>query len=71
MLAALWAEVYGVPADAVRPAAEHRARAIDYSDRWVAEGREPESPLLARIRDALIACYRALGAALAADTTRE
>lgn len=70
-LAALWAEVYGVPAEAVRLAAAHRARAMDYSDRWVAEGREPGSPLLDRVRDELIACYRALSVALARAASHE
>ena len=38
-LAALYAYVYGVPAESVRLAAEQRALAMRYSDRWVDEGR--------------------------------
>jgi hypothetical protein len=65
-LAALYAEVYRLPLAAVQPAAEHRARAMAYSDRWPDEGRERDSPLLATVRDELVACYRALHAALVA-----
>ena len=63
-LAASWAEVYQIPAAAVRPAAEHRARAMDASDLWIARGKERESPLLTEVRDELVACYASLRAAL-------
>ncbi len=65
-LAELWSELYGLPPEAVRQAAAHRARAMDVSDRWVAEGRLPDSHLLGAVRGALTECYRALHAALLA-----
>src|SRR5947209_13370639 len=43
-LAALYSYVYGVPEESVRVAAEQRAEAMDYSDRWVREGCDIESP---------------------------
>jgi hypothetical protein len=57
---ALYAHVYGVPASSVRTAAAGRAEATRISDRWVAEGCDPASPLLARERAELIAGYSAL-----------
>ncbi len=63
-LARLYAHVYDTDEGAVRPAAQHRARAIDISDRWVADGCEPGSPLIAEERAELIRCYAALLAAI-------
>jgi hypothetical protein len=63
-LADLSAEVYRIPVAAGRPAAEHRARAMELSDRWVRDGKNPESPLLGEIRAALLESYRALKAAV-------
>jgi hypothetical protein len=63
-LAALYAHVYGVPAADVRLAAQERALAMRHSDRWVAEGCDPESPLVARERAALVRSYAALLAAV-------
>lgn len=63
-LADLYAEVYQVPPQAVRVAAQHRAEAMELSDRWVREGKAPESPLLAEIEAELRESYRALRAAL-------
>jgi hypothetical protein len=63
-LARLWAYVYDSPEEAVRPAAQHRARAMDISDRWVAAGRDPGSPLIAEERAELVRCYAALLAAV-------
>ncbi len=57
---ALYAHVYGVPASSVREAAARRAEATRVSDRWVAEGCDPASPLLATERAELIAGYTAL-----------
>ena len=62
-LAQLYAYLYNTDEAAVRPAAQHRARAMDISDRWVADGCEPGSPLIAEERDELIRCYAALLAA--------
>jgi hypothetical protein len=59
-LARLYAYLYNTDEAAVRPAAQHRARAMDISDRWVARGREPGSPHIAEERDELIRCYAAL-----------
>jgi hypothetical protein len=64
-LAALYAEVYRLPVEDARPAAEHRARAMAASDRWVDEGRVRNSPLLTIARDELVSCYTALHSALA------
>jgi hypothetical protein len=59
-LAGLYAYVYGVPPEAVRRAAEQRALAMRYSDRWVGEGRRLESPLIPEERAALVRSYAAL-----------
>jgi hypothetical protein len=53
-----------VPAADVRRAAQERALAMRHSDRWVAEGCDPESPLVARERAALVRSYAALLAAV-------
>jgi hypothetical protein len=63
-LARLYAYVYETAEEAVRPAAQYRARAMDISDRWVAEGRDPGSPLIASERAELVRCYAALLAAV-------
>jgi hypothetical protein len=60
----LYGYLYGEPEDAVRPAAVHRARAMDLSDQWVAEGCQPDSPLLPLERAALVRAYAALLAAV-------
>jgi hypothetical protein len=52
-----------VPEADVRPAAVHRSRAMEVSDQWVAQGRRPDSPLLALERAALVRSYEALLAA--------
>jgi hypothetical protein len=63
-LTRLYAYVYGTKEEAVRPAAQHRARAMDISDQWVAEGHEPGSPLIATERAELVRCYASLLAAV-------
>jgi hypothetical protein len=63
-LARLYAFVFGVTESEVRPAAAHRCRAMEISDRWVARGSRPDSPLLAVERAALIRSYTALFAAV-------
>jgi hypothetical protein len=63
-LAALYAATYGVPRERVLAAAEHRARAMLYSDRWVNAGRLPGSPLLGQVRAELERSYAALRAAV-------
>ena len=47
-LTRLYSLLYSEPPGTVRPAAVHRTEAMDLSDRWVAEGCRPDSPLLAR-----------------------
>ncbi len=64
-VAALYAHVYGVPVATVREAARHRALAMDISDRWVADGRDPASPAIAAERAELVEGYRLLRAAVA------
>jgi Family of unknown function (DUF5995) len=63
-LAALYAYVYGTDPVAVRLAAVERAAAMDISDRWVEEGCDLASPLLAQERAALVRSYAALLAAI-------
>jgi len=63
-LVALYAHVYDVPAATVRLAAEERALAMVHSDRWVAQGCPPDSPLIAAERAALVRSYAALLAAV-------
>lgn len=60
----LYCYLYGEPEAQIRPAAIHRAHAMDLSDRWVAEGCLPDSPLLAQEHAALVQCYTALLAAV-------
>ena len=60
----LYSYLYGEPETEVRPAAVHRARAMDLSDQWIREGRRPDSPLLPLEHAALVRCYAALLAAV-------
>ncbi len=59
-LCALYAFVYRCPAGEVRPAAALRARAMDVSDRWVADGCRMDSPLIDGERALLVRSYAAL-----------
>jgi hypothetical protein len=63
-LAALYSYVYAVPEESVMLAAEQRAAAMDISDRWVDEGCDLDSPLIAEERAALVRSYAALLAAI-------
>jgi hypothetical protein len=63
-LAALYAYVYGVDPSEVRIAAEQRALAMRYSDQWVEEGCNVESPLVPQERAALVRSYAGLLAAV-------
>jgi len=63
-LTRLYTFLYDEPEEAVRPAAVYRTEAMDLSDRWVAEGCRPDSPLLAREHAALVRSYAALLAAV-------
>jgi hypothetical protein len=59
-LTALYAYVYSVPPESGRSPAEQRALAMLHSDRWVAEGCDPSSPLIADERAPLIRSYESL-----------
>ena len=59
-LAALYAHLYGVAATEVELAARERALAMRHSDRWVADGCDPQSPLIGEERAALVRGYAAL-----------
>jgi hypothetical protein len=63
-LTALYAHVYAVEPATVRLAAQERARAMDHSDRWVEQGCDRSSPLVAEERAALVRSYAALLAAV-------
>jgi hypothetical protein len=63
-LAALYAHVYEVSQDDATLAARERALAMVDSDRWVAEGCRPDSPLVTSERRALVRSYAALLAAV-------
>ena len=60
----LYAYTYESDPDLVRPAAELRAEAMDISDRWVADGCDPEDPNLTHERALLVRSYAALLAAV-------
>ena len=63
-LSALYAYVYGVDAQDVHVAAQQRALAMRYSDQWVQEGCDLDSPLVPRERAALVRSYAGLLAAV-------
>jgi hypothetical protein len=63
-LSRLYAFLYREPEAEVRPAAAHRARAMDISDQWVADGCRADSPLLPLEHAALVRSYAALLAAV-------
>lgn len=64
-LAENYGEVYQVPSEQVLAAGEARAAAMELSDQWIREGKDPSSPLLDTIAERLVACYRALAEAAA------
>jgi hypothetical protein len=63
-LASLYSYVYGVREADLHVAAEQRALAMDISDRWVNDGRDPASALIGEERAALIRSYAGLLAAV-------
>jgi hypothetical protein len=65
-LADTYAEVYQLPAERLLPAAEDRAAAMDLSDQWNREGKDPNSPLLGQIANLLVRSYRSLSEAAGA-----
>ena len=60
----LYAYTYDAEPPALIAAASLRARAMDVSDRWVAEGADPLHPLLDEERALLVRSYAALLAAV-------
>ncbi len=63
-LSRLCTYVYSVPEASVQTAARERARAMVHSDRWVADGCDPDSPLIGDERLALVRSYESLLAAV-------
>jgi hypothetical protein len=63
-LTRLYCYLYGEPEAAIRPAAVHRAHAMELSDQWVEQGCPPDSPLLPLEHAALVRAYAALLAAV-------
>jgi hypothetical protein len=63
-LADTYAEVYQMPAERLLPAGEARAAAMDLSDQWIREGKDPNSPLLEQIATLLVQSYRSLSEAI-------
>jgi hypothetical protein len=63
-LTRLYCYLYREPETALRPAAVHRARAMDLSDEWIRQGRQPESGLLPLEHAALVRSYAAMLAAV-------
>jgi hypothetical protein len=63
-LTRLYSYLYGEPEGSFRPAAVHRARAMDLSDEWIRQGCRPDSALLPLEHAALVRCYAALLAAV-------
>ncbi|MGE3907828.1 MAG: hypothetical protein AB7K36_00650 [Chloroflexota bacterium] len=59
-LAETYAEVYQSPAERMLPAGEARAAAMDLSDQWIREGKNPDSPLLDEIARLLVQSYQLL-----------
>jgi hypothetical protein len=67
-LTSLYRYLYNEPESAVRPAAVHRAQAMDLSDEWIRQGCQPDSELLPLEHAALVRCYAALLAAVHHET---
>jgi hypothetical protein len=63
-LADSYAEVYQLPTEKLLPAGEARAAAMDLSDRWNREDKDPNSPLLEEIATLLVQSYRSLSEAV-------
>jgi hypothetical protein len=63
-LAALYAYVYKTSDADVRAPAAQRALAMSFSDQWVKDGCELDSPLIAQEREALVRSYAGLLAAI-------
>jgi hypothetical protein len=63
-LVRLYTYLYGDPEAELRPAAAHRAKAMELSDQWVKEGCHPDSELLPLEHAALVRAYAALLAAV-------
>ncbi len=64
----LYSYVYGAEPAGMLEAARWRVTAMDVSDAWVAAGCHLDDPLLAQERQALVASYTALRAAVGTST---
>jgi hypothetical protein len=67
-LVELYAHVYSAPAASMTAAARHRVEAMGLSDAWVRASCAKDDPLLAAEREALVASYSALRAAVGRPT---
>jgi hypothetical protein len=63
-LVELYSYVYSVEPDAVQPAAQWRVKAMELSDRWVADGCRLDDRTLVEERRALVSSYAALRKAI-------
>ena len=59
-LVRLYTYLYSDPEAELRPAAAHRAKAMELSDQWVSEGCQPDSELLPLEHAALVRAYASL-----------
>jgi hypothetical protein len=59
-LVRLYVVTFSLSSEQARLPAEHRARGMLYSDRWVNAGKQPKSPLLDQVEEELVASYRSL-----------
>jgi hypothetical protein len=66
-LVELYTYVYDVPAETVIESARQRVLAMQHSDAWVKAGRDLADPLLEQERQALLASYRSLRAAVGVE----
>jgi hypothetical protein len=59
-LADLYRVVYGAAPEQASQAGYHRAQAMIYSDRWVAESKQSGHPLLKQVEEELYRTYAVL-----------
>ena len=69
-VARLYAYIYSVDIDSVRESGRLRAEAMDICDRWVADGCDMHSVLVAQMGNRLLRSYRALHAAVTDGSAR-
>jgi hypothetical protein len=56
--------LYGAEPVGARKAAEYRTQAMVFSDDWIKQGKQPDSPLIAREEAELVKCYTTLKQAI-------